>query len=131
MASTAIKAIGIDFRINGTTVAGVLDFEGPAISNDLIEVTNQQSTAKEYIAALKENGDIKFNLNFVPGDSSDTAVIALANTGDRFTWELVWPQALQTWTGEGIISEFSPKAKIKDQLQADVTIKPTNAVTIS
>lgn len=131
MASTAIKAIGIEFKINGSTVAGVLDFDGPAISNDLIETTHQLSTSKEYIAALKENGEIKFDLNFVPGDSSDTAVITLANSGDRFNWDLVWPGALQTWSGEGIIKGFSPKAKMKDQLQASVAIKPTGAVTIA
>lgn len=137
MSSNAIKAVGIQFKINGTTVAEVLDFDGPGIKNDLIDVTNHGSSGgyKEYITGIKDNDNIKFDINYVPTAGTHNAsagLVKFANSGEQVTWAVVWPdEAGTTWSGSGLVMEFTPKGKIKDQLQASVVVKPTGAPTLA
>jgi predicted secreted protein len=137
MASNAIKSIGLQFKINGTTVAEVLDFEGPGIKSDLIDVTNHGSTGgyKEFILGQKDNNEIKFDLNYVPTDTTQNfgaGLLGFAGSGATVTWSVVWPDTGgTTWTGTGIVMEFTPKAKIKDQLMASIVVKPTGAPTLA
>jgi predicted secreted protein len=131
----AIKSIGLAFKVNGTTVANVKDFEGPGIKNDLIDVTSHSSAGgyKEYILGQKDNDEIKFDISYVPSEGTHnfaTGLVGLADSGDSFTWSVVWPDETTTWSGTGLLLSFTPKAKIKDELMAEIVVKPTGAPTL-
>jgi hypothetical protein len=132
-----IKAIGIAFKINGTTMAEVMDFEGPGIKNELIKTTSHSNASgyDTYITGTKDNDEIKFDINYVPTEATHnnaTGLVGFANTGELVTWSVVWPDVGgTTWTGDGLVLSFTPKGKIKDQLMAEVVVKPTGAPTLA
>jgi predicted secreted protein len=134
--ATPIKAIGIQFKINSTTIAEVLDFEGPGIENELIETTSHSTSGgyKTYITGTKDNAEIKFDISYVPTESThnaSTGLLKFADSGEAVTWAVVWPDAGgTTWSGNGLVMSFTPKAAIEDQLMAEVTVKPTGAPTL-
>ena len=136
-----VKAIGLEFKINGTTVAEVMDFEGPGIVNEPIQTTSHSTTGgyHQFILGPKTLEDIKFDINWVPSETTHgttgNGLVALANSGDSFTWACVWPEDENgdhaTWTGTGLLLSFTPKAAIEDQLMAEIVVKPTGAPSFS
>ncbi len=46
-----------------TNLGQVIDVNGPDSSNDEIETTNLDSTSREFIAALRDNGSVQFTLH--------------------------------------------------------------------
>lgn len=65
---------------NVTSLSGVGGTAGE------IDVTNFDSTAREFLAALKDNGTVSFNVNWDPQDGSHEALDAIvgADTNRRF-----------------------------------------------
>lgn len=70
------------------TVGSVQDFSGPNITRGEIDVTTLVSTAKEYMPALKDNGDISFNGLFQGDDLIQQAIISDLNSTAPRHWKL-------------------------------------------
>jgi predicted secreted protein len=132
----AVDMMGTVFTWNSATVAGVTDLSGPAVENELIEVTNFGSTGgyREYIAGPKDNGEISITINYDPTDSSHnatTGLVADANTGTSRAWSINWSGTGTSWSGNGIVTSFEPGGSFEDALTAEVTIKPTGQPTLA
>lgn len=143
--SDAIRAIGIQLqRGDGadpevfTAVAEVLDIQGPGMSADLIDVTNQDSAGsyREFIAGAKDGGEVTFNINYIPTNATHDATSGLLeafDTGSQDNWKLIWPDAAPSteWTFTGVITAFQPSANIDEQLQASITLKVIGQPTLA
>lgn len=113
------------------TVAEVLSLSGPTTSRDFIDVTNMDSTGgfREVILGLGDGGEVTFDINFLPTDSShdgSTGLVKLLDDAERRKWDLAFPDnstTPTTWTFWGYVNGFEPSAGIDEQMKASVTIK--------
>lgn len=137
MASAAVAAIGTLLKIGDgagtevfTTVAEVKDITGPSVTVDTIEVTSQDSpgATKEYIASLKDGGEVSFPMNFVNSVAQD-ALVADMNNRTRRNFKLVTTHTIpKTASFTGFITAMGHSFPVADVAQRDVTIKITGPV---
>src|SRR5687767_6528523 len=53
-----------------TVIAEIISFSGPTESAKQIDVTSMDSTAREYIAGLRDSGEISFDCNLVTSSAT-------------------------------------------------------------
>lgn len=140
MASAAVAAIGTLVKIGDgagsetfTTIAEVGDITGPGMTAETIEVTSQDSTGyfKEYIAGLKDGGELTFPMNFVNSAAQDALVTDYGNRTKRNFQVVTTHGSAKTFAFAGYITNISHSFAIADAAKRDVTIKITGAVTIT
>ena len=109
------------------TLAEVTSITPPAMARDTVDATHEESPGawREFIAGLKDGGEISLELNFVAGGS---ASLALMNEFD-----LDGPQALKNrqilfpdgsyFAFAAILTAFEPDAPLDDKMTASATYK--------
>lgn len=120
-----------------TTIAQVRDISGPALGLDTIEVTNRDSPSgfKEYIAGLKDGGEITFDIVYDPDLTTHSAsaaggLVTLFTAGAVNNFRLTFADATPlTATFAGLVTKFQPRAPLSDYQRAEVTIKLSGAIT--
>lgn len=144
MASQAIFAQGTLLKIGDgamseafTTIAEVKSIDGPQFDTDDIDVTTHDTSDAfhEYIAGLKEGGELGFAINFVPSHATHSLATGLLGRymedGDkRHNFQVVFPDAT-TWLIPGYVKSFGINAPVDDVLSADVSIKVSSRPTLA
>lgn len=107
-----------------TPVAEVLDVTPPGLSRDAVDATNSGSTDgwREYVAGLKDGGEVSFELNFIPGGTAETAIFAEFAKDVTTNYRITFPNA-DTWIFAGFITGFEPSAPQDDRMTATATFK--------
>jgi len=132
--------VDIDGAGAGTAaeIGQVRDISGPGLSRDTIETTARDSTNnwREYIKGLKDAGEVSFDILFDPDLTTHAkATGILADLWDDSTiasWIVTFPDTTPTtWTFDGIVTAFEPKAPMDGELSADVTIKVSGEPVIA
>jgi hypothetical protein len=123
--ATARAAIGTKLARNGTVIALMSDIEGPGLKGDTIDTTNHDNpdNHKEFIVGLLEGGDVKGKIFFDPSDGTQTGLITSLQGRTLDNWTVTYPGVTNGWTFTGLLTQFDVKAKVKDALEADITIK--------
>lgn len=123
----ARAAIGTKLARNGTVIALMSDIDGPGLKGDTIDVTNHDNDDfhKEFIVGLREGGDVKGKIFFDPTEATHTGLIASLQAATLDAWTITYPAAAGggAWTFTGVLTQYDVKAKVKDALEADITIK--------
>ncbi len=115
-----------------TAIADVISISGPAITKDEIEVTALDSSAKEFIGALDDPGELTLELNWNPQDSEHVNLRADAEGNTVRNYRVVWSDVSNTTvdiTGE--VMEFSLNTEPNDAVKGSVRIKVSGALTWS
>lgn len=121
-----------------TTLAGVMDLDGPDMSAEAVKVTHQESPSAthEYLPGLIEPGTISTTLVYLPGGTAHGA--APGGLAHDFRsrairdWRIVWPDAGDTtWSFRGFVTALKPAAPLEDRLTLDVTIQLAAAPTLA
>lgn len=138
MSTAAISAKGIKFKIGATEVAEVLTVNGLSVKQDTVDVTSHASTSnwREYIATLKDAGEVSLELNYVPTETTHKnasgGLLYLLAQGTKQAFSIVFPDSgPTTWTFDGFVTSFSPSAPHDGKLGLSVTIKATGAPTLA
>lgn len=107
--SDAIKSQGFKFEIgNGnspltyTEVKEVTSFSGPDGQANPIETTHLQSTAKEYLMGLQDNGSASIEVNHITDDPGQVAMRAAKASGDIQDFKATFSD-LSTLTFQGFV----------------------------
>jgi len=123
---------GTLLKHNGTTIAEVLDIDGPGQKAEKDDVTNQSSPDfyREWITTLLDGGDVKFKCNYIPGDSSQIGLLtALQGRGiEPFTIDGPGASAIAF---DARLMEWAPKFPIGKKATLDVTLAVTGPVAVS
>ena len=142
--SNATSSFGTLLKIGnaGTTetfaaIAEVRDIKGPKLKLNTKEVTNHSSTDgwREHIGTLLEAGEISFDLNWLPADTTQSYGAGLikdmlARTKRNF--QIVFPAASPlTWSFTALITGFNPTANVDGELLASVTLMITGKPTLA
>jgi len=79
-----------------TTIAEVLRVGPIGSTNPEVDVTNLDSTAKEYIAGLADGNTVEFDMNWVTGNTEQVSLRTSQAAGDTVNLQLTWPTSPQT-----------------------------------
>lgn len=74
-----------------TTIAEVLRCGPIGSSNPEVDVTNLDSTAREYIAGLADGLTVEFEVNFVVGNTQQQTLRSSQEAGSTVNLQMVWP----------------------------------------
>lgn len=119
-----------------TTIAELLDIEGPEMELDTEEVTSHSSTDgwAEYIGTILDAGEVSFEVNYVPTNATHNATTGLikdmtARTKRNFT--LVFPDSGNTtWSFTALVTSVSPTAAVRGVLNGKIGLKITGKPTL-
>lgn len=119
-----------------TTVAEVLDIEGPALEREEYDTTNHGSTNwEETLPGLKKGGEVTFEINYLPTNATHKnasgGLLYDWAQGTSANWQLVVPSSpTATFAFAAWVKSFQPKEPVADKLSASVTLRLTGAVTL-
>jgi hypothetical protein len=114
-----------------TTVAEVKDISGPAVSLDVIDVTNQDSPGgfEEIIPSIRRAGEVDFDVNFDPASGTHdgaTGLLYLAKNKLKRGWRLLLNDPDDSYIYfDGYVVGFSWKAPVAGVLSATTKIRVT------
>lgn len=113
-------------------IAEPKDITLPNAEIELIDVTHMQSPnrAREYIAGLTDFGDASFEMNYVPGSTSDLRLQALLNSGETKNVRITFASG-SIMTFAAFVSGYERNAPVGDAMTATVTLKVSGAPTIT
>ena len=61
---------------------------------DLDDVTNYESgNFREWLTTLADSGEVSFEGNYIPGDSSQQSLLGFFNAGTLVSWQITLPAA--------------------------------------
>ena len=110
------------------------NIDGPSMTNPTLDVSSLDDTARSKISSkLFDAGQISGTIHF---DAADTLHDIMADdcisgaTGDVV---LTFPDSggTATYTGVGLITEFTPSASTGEKISASLTIDLTGTITIA
>ena len=112
-----------------TDLAFVTGLSGPGLSRDSIDVSHMQSPDawREFIAGMKDAGEVSMEMNFRPGGTAFLACLAefnLASASSTKTRKIVWPDTSEL-EFEAFITGFEAEAPLDDKQAVSVTFKIT------
>jgi hypothetical protein len=132
---TAIFNVSHGTAINIALMIPVLEIVklgGPGMKADMKEVTNMLSpnTYKEFIAGLREGGDITFEANYIPKDATQLNTQADLHAGTLSSWSLDMPGVPGStnngiWMFNGYVASIAPTIPLDDRITVTGTIKIT------
>ena len=116
-----------------TTIGELRDITPPALSRNPIETTTHNDSQESFVVGIKRHGDLSFTVGFLPGDASHDEQAGLTkswNSAQKDQWKITYPDG-SIWQFYGYITSIGPSAPVDDGLTADITIRPTGAMTIT
>ena len=79
-----------------TTIAEVMRCGPIGSSNPEVDVTNLDSTAKEYIAGLADGNTVDFDVNWLVGNTEQTSLRTSQQAGSTINLKMVYPTSPET-----------------------------------
>jgi hypothetical protein len=128
--SNAITSTGTILKRNGTAIGELRDITMPSLTRNTFDTSNQNDSDDSYVLGIRRKGDLQFGINFLPsGDATHgkaSGLIYAWQNGTKDLWQGIYPDGA-SWYCSGYVTNVSPKAPVDGALQADVTVKLTNA----
>ena len=117
-----------------TTIGEVMSFSSPQVSVDEIEVTNFDSTAKEFISSgLAAGGELTIEMNFVGSDAQQQGLRTDCYAGTTRNFKFVMNDHATTKsnvTFAAFVKNIDgPKGSVGEAYKTTVTLKVTGAPT--
>jgi len=113
-------------------IGEVTDFTGPGGSAGVIDITNLQSTAKEKLIGLRDEGQLSMTLNF---SATDVAQMNLRTDRAARTKKRVTMKFVDTNTCiavfKGYCLSYSISGAVDNKITANAVVEITGAVTYS
>lgn len=128
----ALERSDMDSTPTFTEIASVTSISGPSISRNTYDVTAHDSpdAYMEFIGGLKDGGEISFDLNWDPTDSTHFDLASDLDDPLPRDYKLVLPQGIAEWNFAAILTGFSGSQPVDDKLTAAVTYKITGKPTL-
>jgi predicted secreted protein len=116
-----------------TKLAEIISITPPNPQTAEVEATHfgSPNRRREYIAGLIEDGEGTFEMNYVPGSTTDVLIRGAQASGLTKAYKIVIPDGVGTWKVEGscIVKGYERNVPIDDRMTASLTVRFTGAVT--
>lgn len=138
MATEALIGLGAEFHLEDdasllTQLGEILSVTPPNPTVEDVEATHfgSPNRRREYIAGLIEDGEGTFEMNLVPGSSTDTLIQTALTDGVTRGYKIVLPDGAFGWeiTGDCIVKGYERNVPIDDRMTATLTVRFTGAST--
>ena len=97
-----------------------------------IDVTDLDSTSKEFIMGLKEEGSFQVDLNWIPANAEQVSLRADMNAGTKRNFKVTGTDSPATVIiFAAFVTQFSMSGTKDDKVTASITLRITGAVTIT
>lgn len=92
-------------------------------TTDRVEATHMQSPGRrrEYIAGMIDSGEASFEINWIPGNSTDTLLRGLLSSGEVTQHRITFPNGV-TVTYDAAVTGFTKALPIDDRMTATITV---------
>lgn len=109
----------------------IRSINGPDGQAGWIDTTDLSSTAKEGRPGLKDEGQLRLGLFYVPDNVVHMALrTAFSNrTKKRFRIDFTDSAPVKTWEFDGYVMGFAVRGEVDNAIMADATIRITDAIT--
>ena len=110
-----------------TTIAEVLRCGPIGSTNPEVDVTNLDSTAKEYIAGLADGNSLEFDVNWLVANTQQTSLRTSQAAGSTVNLRMVWPTSPNTIAKFDLvllsfeISETSAESQVMASISGRIT----------
>jgi predicted secreted protein len=112
-----------------TVIAEITNIAGPDESAAQIEATSFDSTAKEFIAALADSGEVSFDMNFIGDDAQQQGLRSDLRAGTKRNFKLIIPDrtleaSCSTCSFAAIVTSLSgPQGGNDEKITQSCTLK--------
>lgn len=118
-----------------TAVAEIKSIKQSGRKNEMEEVTSLDSTAKEYINGLPDNGEYDMSGNFVSGDQGQGLLETAFTSGGVYNCSIALPKMGtqtkgDTWTFSAVVTELNYSVDTK-VVTFDCKIKVSGPITFT
>lgn len=139
MSSSAVAAQGTKFYVSAdgsppsfSAIPEIRTIGGPDGSAPTIDVTDLDSTAREYILGLKDEGAFSLGIMYRPDNSVHAQLRAAWTNRTLMQFRVDFPDTGTTrWEFDGYVTGFSQNAAVDTVIEATVGIKITGAIVES
>lgn len=113
-----------------TTIAEVKSIDGPGGQTAEIDVTDLNSTAKEFVLGLQDEGDITLDMNYIPSNAQHAALRTLRGNGNENNFRITFTDSPNTtWTFGARVKGFTINNSVDSVTGLSVTLRVTGAIT--
>lgn len=113
--------------VEWTEIGEVTDFSGPDGTANEIDTTHLQSTAKEYLMGLPDEGTISLSINWAPADAGQLAVKAARKARTKKDFKITYSDK-STASFKGYVMGLSTDAAVDDKVNGSITLRVTGEV---
>lgn len=97
---------------------------------DLADVTNYESgNFREWLTTLADSGEVSFTGNYIPGDTSQAALLGFFNGGTLVSWQVTLPSALGVITFKAFVQTLEHNLPLDKEATISGKLKITGQVT--
>ncbi|WP_340109460.1 phage tail tube protein [Pikeienuella sp. HZG-20] len=122
--------VGVGEAPAWTALQLVGDIDMPDEQVDEIDVTHQDSPGRrrQFIAGLIDGGEVSIPMNYIPGNATDTVLLAIKASGEEVQLELTLPPTTAGGTGQtetyaAFLKSYARSAPIADKMTATATFR--------
>lgn len=113
-----------------SAISEISNIDGPGGQANEIDVTDLDSTAKEFILGLQDEGDITIDINYIPGNTRHAALRADRSAGTQRNYRISFTDSpVTTWTFAALVKGFSISNGVDGKTTASVTLRVSGAIT--
>ena len=133
MPSQALPAQGTEVKIGSgspltyTAIPEIVSFSGPGGSGQVIDVTNLSSDAIEKIMGLPDEGQLSFEMNYVPENAQHAALRAARAAQSIQSIQIEFPDGT-VWTFNAYVTNFTVSGGVNAPIKASITLEITGSV---
>jgi hypothetical protein len=112
-----------------TVIGDSTGWSGPRFTRNQIDVTHLGSTAKEFIAGLKDPGEFSVDVNFDLRDEGQMAAWTLLSSNDPVPVTVTFPDGAGGFTFDALVLNFESAGRADDKVTGTITLRITGDVT--
>jgi hypothetical protein len=141
MSANALESQGTILYLGGsagsspadfTEIEEVISITGPSGTANVIDVSDLRSSRREKRAGLADNGNISFEIFYIPTNTQHAALRTMYGTrvGRQFQIEFTDSPAT-VWQFEGYVTGFSASTSVDNVWKATITVEINGDITES
>lgn len=136
MSTGAVSAQGTTFAVSAdgsppsfSNIPEIRSIGGPDGSAPTIDVTDLNSTAREYILGLKDEGAFSLDIMYIPANAVHAQLRAAWAARSLMQFRVTFQDTNTTvWEFDGYVTGFSERAAVDTVVEATVGIKITGSI---
>lgn len=138
MSVNALPSQGVELKIGSgsplsyTAIKEIVSFNGPGGAGQVIDVTDLSSDAVEKIMGLPDEGQLSFEINYLPTDTQHALLRAQRDAQAVTKFQLIFTDTgTTTWAFDGFVTGFTVTGGVNAPIKANVTLEISGSISES